>query len=144
MSTYTSRALPTETDVLAAVCLLLVHVPGHRPTAADVAAFFGYRERGFRKLWKNATREPLKSLIPFACGLRAAWLVNVEHEKGLSAAIAAGQTNPSNVNRQLKRRLGITLRDCRDRLPQGFDWNRLRVACIDLETRRHRAEAPHG
>ena len=77
----------------------------------------------------------LGSLIPFGCSLRAAWLVHAMQEKTTRAAREVGHARTWSLNQQLKARLGVTLHDCRDRLPGSFDWDGLRAACGTFEAR---------
>ena len=130
---HSASALPSEMDVLAAVCLLLVRRPEERPTVGEVSALLGEPERLFRERWRLAGREPLAGLIAYGCSLRAAWLVHARGEKCSSATRDAGHTRPWSLNRQLLRRLGVRLCDCRGRLPEGFDWNRLCRTYLELE-----------
>lgn len=135
MPTHASRPLPTETEVIAAVWMLLAEHPDRRPVVTDVAALLGYGERTLRAVWYKTGREPLRSVIAFGCSLRAAWLVHMNGEKAMSAVLDSGHRSPWVLNKQLKRRCGVTLQDCRRCLPEPFDWDNLYAACAILEER---------
>jgi hypothetical protein len=127
-----SSRLPSRMEILGAVCLLLVRVPNRRPTTADVAALFGYSERVFRHVWRLSRQESVSSLIAFGCGLRAIWLVSQEGQKTIVATLETGHRSQWNLNRQLKRRIGVTLGECRSGLPQCFDWHSLCQAYLRI------------
>jgi hypothetical protein len=122
-------------DVLAAVWFLLVRNPGEHPTVSEVAALFGHAERTFRERWHRQGREPLRSLVPFGCSLRAAWLVHTRGEKSDSATHDVGHVRSWSLNCQLKKRFGVTLCDCRHELPACFDWDRLFEVYAELDLR---------
>ena len=63
------------------------------------------------------------------------WLVHKAGEKCSSAARETGHARTWSLNRQLKRRLGVTLCDCREQLPDGFDWATLCDTYCDLDAR---------
>lgn len=133
--TLSVRELPTEMEILAAVCVLLVRHPEERPSVAELASVFNHGERALRHRWYRAGREPLGSLVAYGCSLRAAWLVSVEGWKCDSATREVGHARSWSLNRQLLRRLGVTLSDCRNELPERFNWTLLCRTFVEVEAR---------